>query len=384
MLITSFTIRLLITTTAISTGMNFAVGQTDDPSATTAQHDPTEQSAAARSTIHSTHFAIEFDTPPAVAQALLTRAEATFAAVIAFCSRLGIPVHSPVALRIILHNDRARYERNRLRAGLQGVGVMGYYRHDGNTVVLLDVSRHPTVQRINELLKRMHEKSERGASDVDGEKASATGLERLRAERDVLVERINRLVVQHEVAHQVFFNIGVFSRADPAPDWLNEGLACMFETSLGNAKQEKLPLNEMRLADLCTAMAGGEALAPSSDGAAAARETDTLIPARLLIGPGAFEASDARVQALRYAQSWALVDYLIQRFPNSFAEFLVCTSRRDRDHPDPQPADRGPCRSHALDAFERHFGVADKAFDLAWAEFVRGYCRDLRPSTDAH
>lgn len=342
-----------------------------------------ERGEQSRSTIHSAHFAIEFDTPPAAAQALLTRAETTYDAVIAFCRRLGIPVHAPPApLRIVLHHNPAHYERDRIGAGLHLADVTGFYDHDRNVVVLLDVSRHPTVQRIDELLERIERETRPGDSDIDGEKARKTERTRLRDERDTLVERITRLVVQHEVAHQVLFNIGVFNRGDPTPpDWLNEGLACLFEVPLGDTRHQTLPVNEMRLADLCTVMTGGEAEARSSErgtAVAAARDTGPLLPTRVLIGRNAFEASNPQVQSLRYAQSWALVYYLTKRFPNQFAAFLSGVSSPDRDDPDSPPADRSSVRRHTLETFERHIGAADTAFDRAWAEFVHGCCRDLR------
>jgi hypothetical protein len=60
-------------------------------------------------------------------------------------------------------------------------------------------------------------------------------------------DHYNYTVIQHECAHHIHFNTGVFPKRGDMPRWMTEGLACMFETPPSDAGGSLGSVNHSRL-----------------------------------------------------------------------------------------------------------------------------------------
>lgn len=130
---------------------------------------------------------------------------------------------------------------------------------------------------------------------------------RIEAGRSVLqhAEEETRMTIRHEGAHQLFFTYGVHSRHHAENSWLIEGLASYYETAPPGGAQPA------RLGMLKEARANGR-LIPLAE----------LVNSRSPRGLYAFWG-EKRVQ-LAYAQSWALVNFLMrERYRESFFDYLA-------------------------------------------------------------
>lgn len=137
----------------------------------------------------------------------------------------------------------------------------------------------------------------------------------------------------HEGTHQLMFNSGLQTRLADTPLWLNEGIAMYFEPPNLNARQGwRVPgrTNYLRL----DVLRKNEARAENS--------LETLI------------SNDARLQTdgdatvVAYAESWALVHFLINRKPEPFGQYLKFLSKKQ-----PQQA---PKPGQRLADFKQFFG----------------------------
>lgn len=137
----------------------------------------------------------------------------------------------------------------------------------------------------------------------------------------------------HEGTHQLMFNSGLQTRLADTPLWLNEGIAMYFEPPNPNARQGwRVPgrTNYLRLGVL------------RKNEARAANSLETLI------------ANDDRMQTdgevtlVAYAESWALVHFLINRKPRQFGQYLKFLSQKQPQQA-PEPGQR-------LADFKKFFG----------------------------
>ena len=139
---------------------------------------------------------------------------------------------------------------------------------------------------------------------------------RIEAGRSVMqyAEEQTRMTIRHEGAHQLFFTYGVHSRHHAENSWLIEGLASYFETVPPGGPQPD------RLVMLKDARAKG-GLIPLSE----------LVNSRSPRGLYAFWG-EQRVQ-LAYAQSWALISFLMRdQYRGDFFKYLEFV--RDPAHVD--------------------------------------------------
>ncbi len=137
----------------------------------------------------------------------------------------------------------------------------------------------------------------------------------------------------HEGTHQLMFNTGLQTRLADTPLWLNEGIAMYFEPPDLNARQGwRVPgrTNYHRLNVL------------RKNQARPANSLETLI------------SDDQRLQSqgdvtlVAYAESWALVHFLINRKPMKFGQYLKFLSQKQPQQA-PQPGQR-------LADFKQFFG----------------------------
>ena len=157
-----------------------------------------------------------------------------------------------------------------------------------------------------------------------------------------LQEAYLRTVLQHEATHQVLTNLGVVSFGVIYPFWISEGLACLFEVPLPCCDDDRIPVNELRLADVGS--------------------PEELPRIKFLVSEiGTWEGKAAH-SPKEYAQAWALAHFLMHRRRDEMRTFLQKIMAVEPDE--------GDVHYGAMDEFEAVFGPADNKLDKEWRDYV--------------
>lgn len=217
------------------------------------------------------HFVIAGDGNPAVVAQVAALLESTYEAVVEFAREVGIEPHTPPQrLSVSLLADEAAFRAALQQAGVTSQSVVGFYDQRSNRSYFWDL--HSL--------------------------APATGPT---PEPDPSIDEALRLIVAHETAHQVMFNVGILTRGVEYPDWWVEGLACLFEVP--RAPPVPRPsINRHRWADLRKA------------------DAENRMTLAQVIASWPPPAGDAAT-TVRYAYAWGLVSYLRDEKPVPFAHF---------------------------------------------------------------
>lgn len=306
------------------------------------------------------HFLIASDANEAVVNPLGDRLETTYQAVVRFCEGIKFPIHPPdKPLPVLIFNRHSDFERYASSVGFSDPAAPGFYHPRNNTVAFCNLLDLPQLREISQRIEQ-----------ADAQRDSATPPERIRewrSQRDSSVETFNRLVIQHEAAHQVLFNTGVLSREADNPDWLVEGLACQFEVPSPDS------VNQLRLADFREALGvKPDAVNIDEAGLRAARPDGRFLSLADFVADDEFNAADENKRTCRYAQAWALVDCLHRTRGDALAAYL----RRLAGRPPNERSDR----QQRIADFESEFGRLDLAFEQAWIRFVLKLPFDPRPA----
>jgi len=296
------------------------------------------------------HFLIASDGDEGVVTPLADRLEATYQAVVRFAEDMKLPIHPPPSpLPVLLFNRHSDFERYAGAVGFNDPAAPGFYHPRNNTAAFCNVFDLPQLRDISLRIEQ-----------AEAQRDSAVAPERIidwRSQRDVIVETFNRVVIQHEAAHQVLFNTGVLSRDADNPDWLVEGLACQFEISSRDA------VNQMRLADFREALAAApDAVNAAASALSAVQSDKRFLSLTDLVADDEFNVADESKRTIRYAQAWALVDYLHRTRGDALAAYL----RRIAARMPNEPTDR----QQRSTEFQSVFGLLDQAFERLWIESV--------------
>lgn len=311
------------------------------------------------------HFTIAYNTDYNVLRPLIGRLEGTFNAVWRFAAENNLADRHPEQkLDVIVFDQFEEFTRYAERVGVRAGGMAGFYHPRTNVAAFCNMYNSPALASLGSEIDRIQQQhaaltAANRTATLGQRKRLRRALSNLIGSRESLVKRFNRLVIQHEGAHQVFFNLGVHVREAQNPDWLVEGLACQFEVPQSNRTGKIQSVNHMRLGDFREAFA----LAPNVQEVspqihATALSTGRVIPLTELIAGAGFADNDAGHAAYRYAQSWALVYYLSRRQSRAFGLYLKQLTART-------PGEAvGPEREVA--EFESRFGKVDPAFEKDW------------------
>jgi hypothetical protein len=322
--------------------------------------------------IHQTrHFTIAYDTQYEALRPLVGRLEGTYGAIRRFCSAsdLGGEGHAGF-LQVILfdrYDDFATY--------LSGIGrragsTAGIYNQQTNIAAFGNMADHPDFQRIihqierfGEQLGRLEERRSSSAATRARRKDLQYQLSALRLQREGLAKRFNRLVVQHEIAHQMFFNMGVHVRGADNPNWLIEGLACQFEVPQAAATRPMSKINHVRLADFRDALkvAPNARSVPDEAYETAVKDGNPAPLVDFISDSELFTERGGKI-AFRYAQAWALVYYLNREHRAAFVTYLHRLGKR-------RPGEAIE-RERELDEFRSAFGEPDDAFQRNWVNYM--------------
>jgi len=332
--------------------------------------------------LRSEHFLLACDTPAPLARSTLERLEATHADVERFCERLALPIRRPQArLEAILFARPEGFQAYAERLRYDHRGSLGFYHAATNRSAFLDSAADPGLAPARQRLAGLESEYEayraalrragppKQTVEVQTESGGRREMPRtealarigkLRAEANQLARDIreytqqaNQMVIQHEGSHQVLFNMDLHRREGGNPQWLMEGLACLFEPPPVSGPAGLAGVNQFRLYDLRRLLelpAGAAAISEEQIRRAVAE--GALLPLQQLISdPAVFECREQGVWPA-YAEAWAVAHYLYTQRPTELARYIGRV--RDRQE------DRRPDPPDELEDFVAVFGPADE------------------------
>ena len=315
------------------------------------------------------HFTIAYDTSYEVLRTLISRLEWTFRSVWRFCEQSEVPVHPPEQrLTVILFEDYEAFRRHGETVGVDVSGIDGFYHNGVNRAAFCNTLNRPDFREVNERLERLRARLQELQKDTSSAGHNRKGelrreLVALESRRDRAVKRINQLILQHEAAHHVMFNIGVHVRGGQNPVWLSEGLATQFEVTQGSTGAGRVAVNHVRLADLRDALGVDRSERKATPALyETAFTAGRLVPLeRLVADDGLFQLRGPEL-AVCYAQAWGLTLFLQREHPEAFARYLTRLAQR---HPR-----KSVTPTQELAEFEAAFGPLDTAWQRNWLDFV--------------
>lgn len=315
----------------------------------------------------SDHFTICYDTQYATIRSFIGRLEGTYDSIERFCKTLKWANGSTSQrMGVILFSQFEDFSKYATAEGLSAGTLAGYYSQQTNLSAFCDTLSSPNMKGILQQIERGEKRLQQMNRRSSGRRGGRVGMDMLmqqlmswRLQRDAIVKRFNRFVIQHEAAHQMLFNTGVHARGKYNPYWVVEGLACQFETAQSDPKGRLKRTNHMRLADFHAAL-GVEVQAKRISAADynQAVKSQRWIPLKEFVGDTELFSKRDKNITFRYAQAWALVFYLHREHPDTFSEYLHSIDTSQVVHL--------PRREQLLTAFERHFGKIDQDMEAAW------------------
>ncbi len=283
------------------------------------------------------HFTIVTDAPYETIRPLTGRLEGIYGSIMRFCAAMQLTINPPPARLVILLFDRFdEFVAYAERAGVSPGTAAGFYDQSTNIAAFANILNGPTLaphlREINSLDGRLQLDLKRSVGSPNPtfrREELADRIRVLRSQRDAFVERFNRLVLQHEAAHQVLFNIGVHVRGADNPAWLVEGLACQFEVPQSDLGGDLKRVNQLRLGDFREALRVTPNVRDESKvDFRAACDSGSITPLTELVTMNTLVGENSSVAAGRYAQAWALVFYLYRERRIAFSAYLAQVADR--------------------------------------------------------
>lgn len=313
------------------------------------------------------HFAIAYDTSYDALRPLVGRIEGVQGAVEKFCRGLGLHFTLPaVRLPIVFFNNHADFKRYETQAGFAGGSTAGFYSPETNVAAFSNTLNRDemkqigaTMDQLDRQIRSLSSRGRRGARAGRRRSKLQSQIAKLSAQRSAMADRYNRLVILHEAAHQLLFNMGIHVRGAVNPVWLVEGLACQFEVAQPSVDRGLRRVNHLRLADLRDALGA----APRENKLDEARFEDAIasgrvVPLRRFVSEPALFTVASDDATFRYAQAWGLVFYLQKKHRDAFAAYLARLAAR--------APGRRIDKERELHDFEAAFGPANDSMERDW------------------
>jgi hypothetical protein len=248
------------------------------------------------------HFAFVYTSERRLAVELAARLEAVYRWNVRFMELCGIPSQRPERkLEIYFfgtHKEFRAYQA--LDLGVVEMGILGFYMPPTNRSAFFVMHDYPPFAAQLEAAKD---------KNIDYRER-----QRRQNQVDRMADYYNLEVVQHESAHHIHFNIGLFNRRGDSPKWLVEGMAQMFECPPSALGASLGTTNHYRLKEF-RQIWGKER-----------EKFDTGYLQHFLWSRprGEFGAAD-------YPLGWALCHYLWRTKKEGFAKFLKAISELEDD-----------------------------------------------------
>ncbi len=303
------------------------------------------------------HFSVLYDTSDEDVGAFTAAIEKTYRSCARFSDKLGVKVKPPKHKLIIYYfNELADYSAHSEKHGYgkRTENTPGFYAPNINWSYFYNFRNSATFKRMRadaeDKISRLGEQVRRGGLSAAERKRISAEIKQARA---VLTRMrglggdVSEQTVQHEVAHQVLWNIGFHNakQFNANPRWFAEGMAQLFEpVSTGKAANIGL-VNQSRLRGFRQLVKAGK-----------------LVPLRDFVStPAYFNHPE-----VAYPQSWALLHYLARVKGKQLKEFVRLVNKRPKDYQSTPEEE--------IATFERAFGKTDDQWIanwLRWMEKVR-------------
>ncbi len=301
------------------------------------------------------HYSIVFDTSKKDVKTFGVAIEKTYRSCVNYCLKLGFDAKQPKKKLLIYYfEEHGAYSNTSqsLGKGQLSQNMPGVYFPDLNFSMFYNYRNQDSFKRAREeaeqSIARLREQLRRGnvsrqqRKNIQRQIAAA----RRQANRsDLIGGDASESTVQHEVSHQVLWNIGFHNaKAFLAnPRWFAEGTAMMFEPISDGRSANFGAVNQQRLRGYRALLRGGR-----------------LIPVRELVSD--FRCFGPRTIEVAYPESWALVHYLNRTKRKQIKKYVVAINKR--------PEDFIPMPEAELATFEEAFGKLDEKWVRRWHKWM--------------
>jgi hypothetical protein len=299
------------------------------------------------------HFSMLYDTGDEDLGVFSVAIEKTYRSCAKFSNKLGVQVRPPKRKLIIHYFSELTDFSGHLERSVGGKppdGALGLYKPIINMSYFFNYRNSAACKRMRAdaeaKIKQLGEQARRSGISPVERKRLAEEIKRARAiltQANGLGEDVGEVVIQHEVAHQVLYNIGFHNqkRVLANPHWLVEGMAQLFEPGSTDKAANMGLVNQHRL----------QAFRQLA-------RTGKLVPLRDFISTSSyFKQPD-----VAYPESWALVHYITRVKGDELKEFVRLVNKRPKDY-QPTPEDE-------VATFERAFGKIDDQWVANWLKWM--------------
>jgi hypothetical protein len=295
---------------------------------------------------YTDHFVVLYKADESVVKDFILRLERTYKSVHRFTVKQGIKIKYPKEkLIVIFCPDYDEY--NGHCEGFVGRGAPAsaaglYWSGSANFSIFYDMSQSKAMLEFATKADGLREQA-RNSKDprVKRQKSKEAQWYVGRAKR--YQQTNNRSVVQHEVAHQLLYNLQVHHSTARNPQWFVEGLATLFEPPPGKSGAGFNVINQSRLRGIRDSF-----------------DKYTADDLRKFVGAGATRGGMLSLE--NYARSWALCYYLLKTKRKQLPTYIDLIKQRSR---------RKEMRSQdAIADFEKAFGKIDEKFIKRWSRFI--------------
>jgi hypothetical protein len=303
---------------------------------------------------------VYYDTSEEDVEAFAIAIEATYRSCAKYMISLGIEP-KPLKLKMQSHffNDFAAYASYYEKVGgfRPSEGILGLYSPTTNYTYFYNFRNTPAFKNFRDGAANAIEQM---AGDLRNPRVPSGQKRAIRAQIKYYKAVMNWTktfgggvtegTLQHEVAHQVLFNLGLHAQQRNAeslvnPRWFAEGIAQLFEPISDGKAANWGQMNKDRL-----------------DQFRALYEAKKLIPLKEFIESiKPFQRGDAG--GLAYPQAWSLCFYLSRTNRAGFKKYIELVLERDHEY------ETSPEKE--IETFEKAFGKIDKNFENRWLNWMK-------------
>lgn len=254
-------------------------------------------SGVAASRLETDHFILIYTSDKETARKLGARLESVYTWCHKFMDMLEIqPIRPDYKLEIYFYNTHEEFKAYGNNQGGIPDWAAGFYIRTNNRSAFFDLNDEPTVANYKKQLEDAHWRRKQYWNN------------RIKRYSDYM----NLSVIQHEAAHHIHFNVGIFPKKGDMPRFLTEGLAQMFELPPGKLGGGLGATNHYRLASF-----------QGSFNKKYGGNPNAVIPMRRFI------TDDQHGWPAAYPQAWALTHFLWKKHRDQFAIYMQKMANRE-------------------------------------------------------
>ena len=153
--------------------------------------------------LRSEHFTVYSDADTRLARKLTHRLEATYRDVVRFCRVNKLPARALVQpLEVILFERPEAYHRYAAAVNFPSEGTLGFFHADTNRSTFFNSENDPRLAKVRRQIAEARDKLDRSK------------VARLEGLLQSYESQVNQMVVQHESAHMILYNVGVHNAGE--------------------------------------------------------------------------------------------------------------------------------------------------------------------------